>query len=125
MLEFMRQRLTMAPAERGRKSLGLSPAIRAGMVILALTVALGGISFGFLAVHSSDYYVTTTGSDSNAGGRSAPWHTIARAASVVGAGSTVHVQPGIYAESTINVSHSGLPGAPIKFVSDSRHQAVV
>src|SRR5919198_2336026 len=120
MLEFMRQRMA--------KALTPSPALLAGMVILALTVALGGVAIGVLADRSPDYpdyYVATTGSDSNAGSRTAPWHTIARAASVVSPGSTVHVKPGTYAESTINVSRSGRPGAPIKFVSDSRHEAVV
>jgi hypothetical protein len=45
-------------------------------------------------------YVSTTGSDSNAGTQAAPFKTIARAAQAATAGTVVHVAPGRY------------PGAP-------------
>ncbi len=44
------------------------------------------------------YYVSTTGSDSNAGTLGAPWKTIQHAANTVAAGSTVNVRGGIYNE---------------------------
>ncbi|NDB76719.1 MAG: DUF1565 domain-containing protein, partial [Verrucomicrobia bacterium] len=41
-------------------------------------------------------YVATTGNDTNPGTLAAPWRTIQRAASTVGPGTTVLVQPGTY-----------------------------
>jgi hypothetical protein len=48
------------------------------------------------ASSGSCYYVATSGSDSNAGSESSPFKTIAKAASVAGAGSTVYIKGGTY-----------------------------
>src|SRR5579859_1304233 len=44
------------------------------------------------------YYVSTSGSDTNAGTLSAPWRTIQHAANTVAAGDTVQVRAGTYNE---------------------------
>lgn len=69
------------------------------------------------ATGAQDYFVSTSGADSNSGSQSAPWATIQHAAAMVVAGSTVHVAPGSYAAPLIT-SASGTPSARIRFVSD-------
>ena len=64
-----------------------------------------------------DCYVSPIGSDANSGSRTAPWRTINRAASIVSAGTTVHVAPGTYRE-RVNSSRSGTASSQIRFVSD-------
>lgn len=125
------------PAKADRKSsAGLARSIRIAAAVLALGMLAGLASTRLLAAGVPlprllaggslvDYYVTTSGSDRNPGTQSAPWRTIAHAASVVSAGSTVHVQPGTYTESEITVSQSGHAGSPIAFISDSTLGAVI
>ncbi|NBR86321.1 MAG: DUF1565 domain-containing protein [Proteobacteria bacterium] len=63
-------------------------------------------------------YVATTGNDTNPGTLAAPWRTIQRAASTVGPGTTVLVQPGTYNEKiTVNVSGTAAGGF-ITFFAD-------
>jgi len=52
------------------------------------------------------FYVSTTGSDTNAGTSAAPWKTIQHAANEAIAGDTVFVFGGTYHES-VNLPHSG------------------
>ena len=44
----------------------------------------------------ADFYVSTTGSDSNTGTKDSPFRTILKASQAATAGSTVHVAPGTY-----------------------------
>src|SRR5207249_9293754 len=74
---------------------------------------------GVSSASAADYYVSTTGSDSNDGSAAHPWATIAHAASVVGPGSTVHVAPGTY-RGQFNTSASGTAAAEITYVSDTK-----
>jgi len=58
------------------------------------------------------YYVSTSGSDSNAGTRAAPWRTIQHAATSVKAGDTVNIRAGVYNEAvTPSVSGSASAGS--------------
>lgn len=67
-----------------------------------------------------DYYVSPSGSDKNLGTQNAPFQTITKAVSVaITPGTTVHVAPGTYTESTLTVSQSGTATAPITFISDT------
>ncbi|MDD5673577.1 MAG: right-handed parallel beta-helix repeat-containing protein [Chitinivibrionales bacterium] len=59
-----------------------------------LFVAILGV-----AAHAATYYVSTTGSNSNAGSQVAPFRTISYAYSQVVAGDTILVQPGTYTDS--------------------------
>ncbi|MEM4248621.1 MAG: right-handed parallel beta-helix repeat-containing protein, partial [Candidatus Nanoarchaeia archaeon] len=55
---------------------------------------------------SANYYVATTGSDSNPGTEAQPWKTIQYAAGKVSPGDTVFVRGGVYSEQ-VNVTISG------------------
>jgi hypothetical protein len=65
----------------------------------------------------STYYVSTGGSDSNPGTLSAPLRTVGHAASQAGAGSTVLIEGGNYAED-VKLEVSGAAGSPIVFEAD-------
>jgi Protein of unknown function (DUF1565) len=84
----------------------------------------------------TNYYVATTGSDSNPGTQSAPFLTLQKAASVATAGVTVHVAPGSYVNTTycsipgvvngttaVCMQTSGTASAPITFISDTKWAA--
>ena len=64
---------------------------------------------------AANYYVSTTGSDSNSGSSlTSPFLTIQRAASVAQAGDNVYVRGGTYRE-TVTIANSGTASAPIAF----------
>ncbi|HYG86298.1 MAG TPA: carbohydrate-binding domain-containing protein, partial [Azospirillum sp.] len=65
----------------------------------------------------ADLYVSTSGSDSNAGTKASPFRTIEKASKVASAGTTVHVAPGTY-EGGFQTTKSGTSSAPIRYVSD-------
>ena len=69
-----------------------------------------------------DFYVSTTGSDSNNGSAKRPWKTINHAASVVKPGATVHVAAGEY-EGDVTTSISGTSSARIRFISEQQGAA--
>ncbi len=73
------------------------------------------------------YYVSTGGSDTNAGTSDSPFKTIQRAADVAGAGDTVIVRPGIYTGGAriVSLSRSGAPSRAITFRSEHRWGAVL
>jgi hypothetical protein len=73
---------------------------------------------------TANYYVSTSGNDSNNGSQSSPWRTIQHAADRVSAGSIVHVEPGTYAEAP-DIAASGTPTAQITFISDTHWAAKV
>jgi len=50
------------------------------------------------SAQAADYYVATTGSDSNPGSQAAPWRTIAHAVDKMVAGDTTYVRGGTYNE---------------------------
>lgn len=72
----------------------------------------------------NQYYVATSGSDSNNGSASSPWRTMSRAATMVAAGDTVHVMPGLYDES-VYLKISGSSSKRIRFISDTPWAAKV
>ncbi|CAA6677555.1 MULTISPECIES: LamG-like jellyroll fold domain-containing protein [unclassified Lentimonas] len=61
----------------------------------------------------SDYYVSTSGSDSNAGSRTKPFATIQHAVSLAGPGSTIYIRGGDYYEQVDLSGIAGTPGMPI------------
>ena len=64
---------------------------------------------------AANYYVSTTGSNANAGtSLASPFLTIQQAANVAQAGDNVYVRGGTYRE-TVTVAHSGTSGSPITF----------
>jgi len=62
----------------------------------------------------NNYYVATTGSDSNAGTLSSPWLTIQHSASIVVAGDTVNIEAGTYTEK-VTPANSGTAGSLITY----------
>ncbi|MDD5673579.1 MAG: choice-of-anchor Q domain-containing protein [Chitinivibrionales bacterium] len=75
------------------------------------------------------YYVSTTGSNSNAGTPAAPFLTIAYAYSKALAGDTILVQPGNYTEYAagwgLHLNKSGTASAPITLKSVQRGGAII
>ena len=83
-----------------------------------------GLSFFLLSSPASalatNYYVSTTGSDSNTGSQSAPWKTIQKAADTMVAGDTVMVNAGNYGGDAsvfrkVRITKSGSPGQQITY----------
>ena len=71
-----------------------------GLIVVMIT------SVSLFAQSGATYYVSTSGSDSNAGTYSSPWRTIQHAADFVSAGATVYVLGGVYNES-VTIPTSG------------------
>jgi hypothetical protein len=59
-----------------------------------------------ISTEASNYFVSVSGSDSNAGTESAPWRHIQYAVNQVGPGSTIYVMEGVYKEK-VRFSTSG------------------
>jgi len=76
------------------------------------------------AVAPADIFVSTSGSDTNAGTHAAPFRTIARASQAATPGVTVRVLPGTYAGG-FQTTKSGTAEARIRYVSDTRRGAKI
>jgi parallel beta-helix repeat protein len=68
---------------------------------------------------AKDYYVSSSGSDSNPGTVKKPWATLKHAAAAVEPGATIHVAPGTYRGSIIT-RVSGTPDARVRWISDAK-----
>ncbi len=103
-------------------------AARCALLLGILVVAVGFILSGSVerasaagaqvsAASGSTYYVAPGGSDTAAGIEGAPFRTIQKAASVVGAGDTVVVQAGTYAGFQMgwDFPQNGTAAQPITF----------
>src|SRR5262245_15216807 len=64
-----------------------------------VTLALVAALLGTAPALATDYWVATTGNDSNPGTQASPFLTLWQAASVATPGTTVHVAPGTYSSS--------------------------
>ncbi len=83
----------------GPSRLGLS----ASLVVLTTLLATG-------RAHATDYYVATTGSDSNVGTMAAPFATLQKGVNTAVAGDTVYIRGGTY-----NITTPATTGAGINF----------
>src|SRR3954469_16439603 len=93
----------------GRKSLAIT--------FLALAILLAGRS-----ARATDYYVATTGSDSNPGTMASPFATLQKGVNVAVAGDTVYIRGGTYSITTpatsgagISFTKSGTSASPINY----------
>jgi len=78
----------------------------------------GGVDMGaFERVGGVTFYVSPSGDDTGAGTAADPFLTIGRAAAVAAAGDTVVIRAGDYYEA-VELTVSGLPGAPIDFFAE-------
>lgn len=80
----------------------------------------------FLPVFASaaNYYVSTSGSDTNAGTQVLQFRTMQRCADLMVAGDTCYVSPGTYNE-RVTPANSGSAGNLIAFKSSVSHEAIV
>jgi parallel beta-helix repeat protein len=93
------------PALRGRlgpTTSGSLQMLRKALLGLLLLLTQAGL------VQAATYYVATTGNDSNAGTQGAPFRTIRKGISVIGAGDTLYIRGGSYPES-INSATQTIP----------------
>ena len=78
---------------------------------------------------AADLYVSTSGSDSNAGTSSSPFRTITYAYGKASGGTTIHVLPGVYYDYTsgwgIHLGKSGTSSSPIVLHSETRGGAII
>ncbi len=70
------------------------------------------------------FYVSTSGSDSNAGTESAPWRTVQKALSTLVAGQTALVRGGTYAQN-LTLTRAGTAAAPITIREYPGEQAIL
>ncbi len=87
----------------------MATSTRVGHVVFTALLLLAAPS-----VRAAAFYVSTSGSDANAGTVDAPWRTIQKAADSAAPGSTVFIRGGTYKE-RVAVHVSGTPGSPITF----------
>lgn len=73
----------------------------------------------------TSYYVSPTGSTSNAGTESSPWPTVTYALSQVGGGHTIILEPGTYTPILVTRGNGGTSASPTVIESQYRWQAVV
>ncbi|WP_231594382.1 choice-of-anchor Q domain-containing protein [Paenibacillus algorifonticola] len=89
------------------------------------TLCVIGVSGPDVSAEGADYYVATTGNDSNAGTITAPWKTLQHAADAVPTGSTVYVRGGVYNQK-LKITRSGSAAAgPIIFTNYADEAAVI
>lgn len=65
------------------------------------------------SARGGEYFLSTTGSDSQSGALDAPWATFAHAAPLLAAGDTLNIRGGIYAERLVLTGKAGTAKAPI------------
>lgn len=78
---------------------------------------LASALFQAVPAHTAEYYVATTGSNSNPGTEDKPWQTVAYAVDTMDPGDTTYVRGGTYLEATMRFKRSGTQAAPIKLLS--------
>jgi hypothetical protein len=73
----------------------------------------------------TNYYVSTSGSNTNPGTITLPWRTLQKAADTAQAGSTVYLRGGVYNERVDFDTYSGTNSSPIVFSSYPGETAVI
>jgi len=71
------------------------------------------------------YYVSPEGADTNPGTAELPFSTLARAASVAGAGDIVYVLSGVYREGNLLQNIRGEEGGPVVFAAAEGHTPIL
>ena len=83
----------------------------------------------FARAQAADLYVSVSGNDSSSGSSSQPFRTITYAYSKASAGTTIHVEPGVYYDYTsgwgIHLGKSGSSSSPIVLHSETRGGAII
>ena len=66
---------------------------------------------------ATDYYVSTSGNDANEGTLAAPWRTVQKATTSIGAGDTCYIRGGSYVERVTISNRHGTAVLPMTFTS--------
>lgn len=77
-----------------------------------------------LSIFSRNYYVSTSGADSNPGTPESPYRTISRAASRIAPGDTVFIRGGVYRE-PVEIKRSGTASYPIVFTGYEDEEVII
>ncbi len=94
-------------------------------IVLGLGLAVGNVQPPSVSAAGTEYYVATSGSDSNAGTSDAPWKTLQHAADVAPAGSKVYVRGGMYNQK-LKITRSGSASqGPIVFTNYGTETATI
>lgn len=94
-------------------------------MVFGLGLVAGNVQPPVASAAGSEYYVATSGSDSNAGTNDAPWKTLQHAADVAPAGSTVYVRGGVYKQK-VKITRSGSASqGPIVFTNYGTETAII
>ncbi len=94
-------------------------------IVLGLGLAVGNVQPPSVSAAGTEYYVCTSGSDSNAGTSDAPWKTLQHAADVAPAGSKVYVRGGMYNQK-LKITRSGSASqGPIVFTNYGTETATI
>lgn len=93
--------------------------------IALLGTGIGSVQAPHAAAAGTEYYVATSGSDSNAGTSASPWKTLQHAADAAGPGSTIYVRGGVYNEKLKITKSGSADQGPITFTSYPSEQAVI
>jgi hypothetical protein len=87
------------------------------------------LTLPFAGAQEATLYVSTNGSDSNAGTSTQPFQTITHAYSLAGPGTTIIVLPGVYTDYTsgwgLHLGSSGTASRPIVLESQVRGAAII
>ncbi len=73
---------------------------------------------------TSDFYVSTSGNDTNPGSFDSPWASFSKAVSEVIPGETVYIREGSYSERLV-ISASGTEGNPIVFTAYPDEEVII
>lgn len=73
---------------------------------------------------AADYFVSTTGSDTNLGEISTPWKTLQKAANTATAGDTIYIRGGTYNERVV-INHSGNTDGYITFTNYNQETPII
>jgi hypothetical protein len=93
---------------------------RAVTLFLCFTLVFSVVNFiQQTAYAATDYYVATTGSDTNPGTQERPFLTILKASQVATPGTTVHVAPGTYTGGFRTLAN-GTETNRIRYISDTK-----
>lgn len=80
--------------------------------------------FSISNIKAADYYVSTSGSDSNAGTLASPWRTIQKAVNTVKAGDKVLIRGGTYQEQ-LWIGTSGTQSSPVTYTNCNGEEVII
>lgn len=96
-----------------------------GVSIAVLGIVVGNVRPSADSAVSNQYYVATSGSDSNPGNKSAPWKTLQHAADKAVPGSKINVRGGIYNQK-LKITRSGSASqGPIVFSNYGKEKVII